>query len=248
MLPSLHDQRAREGLQGPADPREFLQLASSITDQAEVMQLKELMCQGLTLIDNLSDPEYDAITEYRESDEAWLDRMISYAPDPDQFQAGRLHACLSCWHEYFQQTGNSSANAKKVISWLRDGIKFPFVKVQHKSHDKAPDWRRKIEVVRRMLGMAVGQEQVEACLQKKTPARGHFPNHKSAQTHAQFVDAELAKAEAKGVVKERPSAEPPKVINHLWAESGYRRGQEEEAVHQSHVHQCTHGAHATYQV
>ena len=199
---------------------DFFQLASCIQDEQEVANLKQLMTQGLKDVDKLSNPAFDALAEYQESDAAWLERMLSYAPDPDQFQAGRMHACVGVLKEYFRLTDNTSANAKKVISWIDDGIKFPFVGVQHKSHDKAPHFHRKLEIVKQMLSKAVGSELAESCLQGKTPAPVHFPNHQSAQTNASFVDAELAKAEAKGVVTEWPFQQPPTVINGLLVVEG----------------------------
>ena len=171
--------------------------------------------QGVADIVKLQDPAYEATVEYQESDPDWSARMLACAPDPDLFQAGRIHACLGSWEEYFRATGNTSANAKKVLSWFRNGIMFPFVGVQHESHQRAPEWRKKLEVVRRMLTKAVGSEQVDEFLQGKTPGTVQFPNHQSAQTHAAFVDAELAKAEAKGVITVWPFAEPPTVINGL---------------------------------
>lgn len=62
-----------------------------------------------------------------------------------------------------------------------------------------------------MLTKALGPAQVVEFLQGKHPHTVQFPNHKSAQTHAAFVDAELAKAEAKGLITWSPFAEPPTV-------------------------------------
>ncbi len=197
------------------DNSAFFQLPASIKDQAEVRQMMELMRQGLADISKLQDAGYDAMAEYQESDEAWTARLLSYAPDPEQFQAGRMHSCLPSLQEYFRLTGNRSANAKKVLSWVRKGIVLPFVGLDHRSHDSAPEYRKKLEVVKRMLAKAVGAEQVVAYLEGITPSRVQFPNHKSAQSHEAFVDAELAKAEAKGVIVEWPFAEPPKVVNGL---------------------------------
>ena len=63
-----------------------------------------------------------------------------------------------------------------------------------------------------MLTKAVGPEQVEACLQGVEPSKVQFPNHRSAQTYASFVDSEVAKAVQKHVVAERPFDHPPRVI------------------------------------
>ncbi len=113
-------------------------------------------------------------------------RLLSYAPDPEEFQAGRMHSCLPSLQEYFRLTGNRSANAKKVLSWVRKGIVLPFVGLDHRSHDSAPEYRKKLQVVKRMLAKAVGAEQVVAYLEGITPSRVQFPNHKSAQNHEAF--------------------------------------------------------------
>ena len=215
LLPSNSESvRHAEHIPGTA-AGEFYRLPASIHDQAEVQQLMNRMRDGLAGIQKLADPQYDALTEYQESDEAWTARMLSYAPDPDQFQAGRMHSCLPVLVEYFKLTGNDSANARRVVSWIKQGIKFPFVGLDHASHVSTPERRKKLEAVRSMLKKAVGAEQVEQYLEGRTPSNVQFPNHKSAQVHASFVDAELAKAEAKGVIVEWPFAEPPTVINGL---------------------------------
>lgn len=86
-----------------------------------------------------------------------------------------------------------------------------------------------------MLAKAVGAEQVVAYLEGTTSSRVQFPNHKSAQSHEAFVDAELAKAEAKGVIVKWPFAEPPKVVNGLKVVEGKKN---RLCIH---VHQCIHG-------
>ena len=112
----------------------FFQLASCLQHPTELKQLTDLMQQGLIIIHKLADPSYDASQEFKESDQEWLERMISYAPDPEGFQAGRMHACISVLQLYFKLTNNTSANARKVVSWIRDGIKSPFSGVHHSSH------------------------------------------------------------------------------------------------------------------
>jgi len=81
----------------------------------------ELMRHGLADISKLQDLGYDAMAEYQESDdhEAWTARLLSYALEPEQFQAGMMHSCLLSLQDYVRLTGNRSANAAKVLSWVR---------------------------------------------------------------------------------------------------------------------------------
>ena len=193
-------------------PDNFFQLPTSRATQQDKDFLSQLLREGLADIKKLQDPLYSALREYQEADEDWAARLTSYAPVPDQFQAGGLHANVACLEEFFTLTGNNSVNAKKVISWIKQGIKLPFVGVNHKSHQHAPEYRKKLEIVKRMLAKAKGSEHVEECLQGREPSQVQFPNPKSAEVYASFVDTEVAKALQKKVVVEWPFQDLPRVI------------------------------------
>lgn len=66
-----------------------------------------------------------------------------------------------------------------------------------------------------MLTKAVGSDAVSTHLQGSKPSPIQFHNHKSVQTYAAFVDTELVKALAKGVIAEWPFPDPPTVVNGL---------------------------------
>ena len=184
-------------------------------DEAELDNQKAILHDGLEILRKLQDPEYSAETEYDESDVDWMARLKTYGPDPECFQAGRMHACAEVLAEYFAVTGNRSANAKKLVRSMQHGIKFEFVGVDHKSHWDAPQRKQKEQIVNRMLQMATGQEDIQHLLQGKEPAKVQFPNHKSVQKHAEFVRQELQKALDKGVIKQWTFQEPPHVVNGL---------------------------------
>lgn len=62
-----------------------------------------------------------------------------------------------------------------------------------------------------MLAKAKGPEHMEECLQGVEPSEDQFPDHKSAEAYATFVDTEVAKALQKVVVV-WPFQDPPRVI------------------------------------
>ena len=172
-----------------------------------------MLSKGLGMLWKLSNPSYTATDEYAESDAAWSARMVKLAPDPDQFQAGRMHSHATLLDAYFTLTDSLNANNKRVKTWIRHGIKLPFVGVGHKSHDRAA--QQNLEVVKRMLIKAVGSDAVSTHLQGSRPSPVQFHNHKSVQTYASFVDTELDKALAKGVIAKWPFPDPPTVVNGL---------------------------------
>lgn len=99
-----------------------------------------------------------------------------------------------------------------VKSWFRDGVKLRFVGVNHQSHQHAPQFTQKMEAVRGMLSKALGKEDVEQYLTRPTPHAIQFPNHKSVENYARFVQEELESCEKKGVIKKWTLQEPPTVV------------------------------------
>lgn len=171
-----------------------------------------MLHEGLALIQNLQDPQYTAEKEFQqESDQTWLNRMLSYAPDPSAFTAGRMHACVSVLQEYLESQGKKSRVATNVIKQFREGVKFKFVGTEHPSQAKAPQRRQKMEAVRSMLGKAVGKESVDEYLTGNTPHPIQFPNHRSVREYEDYVAAELEACMLKGVVKEWKFDKPPRV-------------------------------------
>lgn len=165
------------------------------------------------MIWKLRDPSYTAELEFAEPDSDWLARMISKAPDPEQFHAGRMHSHVVLLDKFFEETSNRTGNANKVRHWIRHGIRLPFVNMWHKSQQQAAHYDRNVKVVRRMLAKAVGPSNVDAYLQGSKPSRVKFPNHQSAHTYSSFVEAKIAKGISKGVMAEWPFPDPPTVTN-----------------------------------
>ena len=74
-----------------------------------------LLRHGLDVVNKLSDPAYTAHTEYAELDSIWLERMMSFTPNPQSVKAGCMHACVPVLEEYFALICNKSRNAGKVM-------------------------------------------------------------------------------------------------------------------------------------
>lgn len=145
----------------------------------ETQHLHSMLSRGISLIWKLSDPSYSAAEVYIESDAAWSARMISIAPDPDQFQAGRMHAHVAILDAFFAQTSTNSAISRKIQTWVRHGIKLPSVGVGHKSHAHAAHYDSNLEVVKRMLSRAVGAPNISPYLQGSKPSPVQLQNLKA---------------------------------------------------------------------
>ena len=195
------------------DHHPFFQLGPILQDPAELQTLHQMLEKGIGLIWKLSNPAYTAAQKYTESDSAWSARMLELAPDPDCFQGGRMHSHVALLDKFFARTQTRSANSRRVRTWIRHGIKLPFVGLSHPSHARVQHWNRNLVVVKRMLSKALGTSDVSAHLEGTHPSPVQFPKHKSVPTYAPFVEAEIAKAEAKGVIAKWPLKECPTVVN-----------------------------------
>lgn len=82
-------------------------------DPQESQLLRAMLSKGIYIgmISKLNDPQYTAAEEYLEPDTAWLARMLASAPDPDHFQADRMHAHVDLLDAFFAQTGSNNPTA-----------------------------------------------------------------------------------------------------------------------------------------
>ncbi len=193
---------------------DFFKLQDKI-DQQQLQKQKDLIDEGWHMLIRLSDPEYLASEEAQESDQAWTLRMLQMAPDPKQMKGGSMSDSSEAMKYFLEKTGNASRQAKRVLGWLRHGMRFNFVGTEHVSQEKAPHRKKNIEVVRKLLQRSVGKDRVEECMSGMAPAQVHFANHVSVQQHEDFVEKELEKARAAGVIADWPFEQLPQVINGL---------------------------------
>ena len=193
---------------------DFFRLTNSINKEQLEYQ-KQLIDAGLEMLSKLSDLQYLAAEEALEADQEWTLHMLAMAPDPKEMIGGSMSTSAAAMEYLLQQTSSQSKQARKVLEWLRTGMKFEFVGTDHASQEKAPHRKRTLEVVRKMLQRVVGKDRVEEYLSSKSPLKVQFPNHKSVSQYTDFVEEELEKARAKGVITDWPFEEPSRVINGL---------------------------------
>ena len=77
--------------------------------------------------------------------------MLEMAPDPKEMIGGGMSASAAAMEYLLQQTSSQNKQARKVLGWLRTGMKFEFVCTDHASQEKAPHRKRTLEVVRKKL-------------------------------------------------------------------------------------------------
>ena len=131
------------------------------------------------MLSKISDLQHLAAEEALEADQKWTLRMLEMAPDPKEMIGGSMSASAAATEYLLQQTSSQSKQARKVLEWLRTGMKFELVGTDHASQEKAPHRKRNLEVVRKMLQRVVGKDRVEEYLSGKSPLKVQFPNHKS---------------------------------------------------------------------
>lgn len=144
-------------------------------DIIDMEQQQALLAEGLQCINKLADPTYPASTEYAEPDVQWQARMLTAAPNPEAFKTGRLRTCAPVLQTLLSSTDTLTRTAKTALKWVNHGIKLSFVPVQHASHAKAPMWKKRLQIVRRMLTKAAGSDKVDQLLSGSEPARVQFP-------------------------------------------------------------------------
>ena len=106
--------------------------------------------------------------------------MLEMAPDPKEMIGGGMSASAAAMEYLLQQTSSQNNQARKVLAWLRTGMKFEFVGTDHASQEKALHRKRTLEVVRKMLQRVVGKDRVEEYLSSQTPLKVQFPQiHKT---------------------------------------------------------------------
>ena len=135
-------------------------------------------CQ-ISCLQRLQDPSYTATPEYAESGEDWQQRKLAKAPDPDAFKADNLQACAPVLESLLSIAGSlareCSTGPARGYSYTLD---YGTVPVKHASHTEAPNYQKKVEIVKRMLAKAVGKDNVENYLKGDKPAQVQIPNHK----------------------------------------------------------------------
>ena len=121
------------------------------------------------------------------SDEQLLQYLHSIMLDPAQFVAGNLARHHAAWQMFGSKFGHTK-QAKQVLSWVAEGIKFDFVSPFCPGQEKHPRYHAKLLQVEQLLCSTVPLEQVQAMLHRDQPAPVQFAKRVSCSMHQQFVD------------------------------------------------------------
>jgi hypothetical protein len=131
----------------------------------------------------------------------------------EAFVPGSPHLHLAAWEALLGEGAAPGSDAAQVLSWVKDGYRLKFTKVDAPSQIAKPGHAEKIKVVRQILAQTVGRDQVDEYLSGDRPHQVYFANMRSASTHEQFVDDEVVKQKRLGVFITWPYDEPPQVIS-----------------------------------
>jgi hypothetical protein len=86
--------------------------------------------------------------------------------------------------------------------------------MDHPAQQLVPDRELKLDIVRRMLQLAVPGCDPDGMLAGDRPHPVVFPNHRSATQHSELITAEIQKSAERGVIREWPAdGPPPTVVN-----------------------------------
>ena len=134
----------------------------------------------------------------------------------EDYVPGSCHYFLGGWREFLKPLGNDQ-DAQEVLQWLEFGYKIEFAAPTSPLQWQRPGNAGKKETLLNLLKVPSGNNQ-HHLLAQKTPPQLHFPNFKSAETHASHIDAELKTMLEIGVVAEwKTEWKPPHQINPIGA-------------------------------
>lgn len=135
----------------------------------------------------------------------WED-VQSLMVDPACFQAAGPQTVPTHWRQYFATLG-AGPNTEKVLAWLLEGYKPPWVHPHSPPQQAHPKYAENLAVVAQQVEQVVGRNRVSQYINRTSPAAIQFPNRKSALENPQFVLAELEQAVNRGVVRECTKAD-----------------------------------------
>jgi hypothetical protein len=107
----------------------------------------------------------------------WLRSVKEKIHHVDDFVAGSFSRHVAAWEELLSKS--SWPASRKVLSWLRSGIKPSFV-------GTAECDPKKLERVRRMLRRVIGESRVDEWLSGQVSHPVELPNHRSFYDNSEF--------------------------------------------------------------
>lgn len=138
---------------------------------------------------------------------AFANSIIARLPNPSEFKAGGLTAMLPVWKQFFHDHKNRRT-VRQVLKIVEDGLIMPMVSPFAPSQLEMPSYKQKLSRLQSMLQKS-GCDPEEYL--KESPLPVQFPNHKSAEVHAEFLESEIKKFVERGAVL--PVTETPVIVH-----------------------------------
>jgi hypothetical protein len=155
---------------------------SRLTVRAHTRVDHENLKEGVRgILEQMSHPPESFDQDQMSLDKAFLESINEHILNSDEFVAGSFQNCFPAWEELLRESKRQTL--KKVLKWIREGVKPIFEGVQNTEPSK-------LNKVRGLLRHAVSKQQVEAYLKGELPHKVTFKNHQSVYEHWPFtVDA-----------------------------------------------------------
>ncbi len=155
---------------------------------ADERQLAQVVQQSLSLLNE--DPAKQAAATM--DSEVWVKHIISFMPDPDDFQAGTLHTRVAAFEAHWSRHANKPT-IRLLLHVLREGYKLHLKHPYAPCQQAHPRFANKEREVRALLSHVLPSgSEVQRVMRAPQPAILHFPNHQSVNGHVAFVQGEAA--------------------------------------------------------
>ena len=118
----------------------------------------QLMKQAIDMLEG-TQPELPEMT-----DTEWLACVHSFLLPLEYFKAGFASTRLDVWQHYFEHFG-MTAKAKQILQWLQHGLDIKWVPYDAESQQRHPKYRKKVQLVGKLLHQTPGPQGVDPALQ-----------------------------------------------------------------------------------
>jgi hypothetical protein len=159
------------------------------------------------VLNQMSNPPESFDGEVSDLNEAFLQTVEDHILNSVEFTAGSFQNSYAAWEELLKNSSRQSS--KKVLRWIREGVKPTF-------EGTANTEPAKLKRVRGLLRHAVPKGQVEAYLKGVLPHDIEIQNHRSIYEHWRFTVDAVEKLVVAGTAHlYGPLDKKPKVVNPL---------------------------------
>jgi hypothetical protein len=155
----------------------------------------------------------DVPAEIMADPDAFIRDILSAFPDPEAFRAGGWSEAFMVWQHVFYPYRRTRAAVRGMLESIRHGIRWPLRAPA--SQTAMPDHGKKLTRLRKALSRQMAPAVTDRLLHSPTPHAAAFPNHRSAEQHADFVRSAIADLLTAAVAIKLPEGERPLIINPL---------------------------------